>query len=110
MTSVLEMPVVLDGFELERCFDDAHSDIIQIDDTVSWPPLPLPQKFPVHGSKAQDLVSKATNRRLASVIAKSRRAMGTVILLEEAARWSCSDEDVRNSACTVASLIIAHDP
>jgi hypothetical protein len=114
MFSVSEMPIVLDSFELERCLDGAdgaNSDKTEIAHTESWSPLPLPQKFPARSSKAQDSVSKSTSRRLATgCMAKSRRAIGIMINLEEAARWSCSDEDIRYSASTTAGLIIMHDP
>jgi hypothetical protein len=107
MNSIL--PVILDSFELERCFDGAHSDEIEIPDIRCWSPLPLPQKFPPRGTKDQESVSKHTSRRLAAnYMANSRRAMGTMIDLEESARWSCSDDDVRKSAFTAADLMIVH--
>ncbi len=107
MLSVEEMPIVFDGFELDRCFDDAHSDRSEIDNTEAWPPLPLPQKFPARRNHAAEL--KCAGRRLiSSYMAKSRMTMGTVIDLEESARWSCRDEDVRTSACSAAVLILMH--
>ena len=106
MNCVIEMPVILDDFELKRCLDGVHSDRTEIADTASWSSMPLPQKFPERGSKG----SKCTSRSLAaSYMAKSRRAMGIMVNIEESARWTCSHEDIRNSASTTAILMSKHD-
>jgi hypothetical protein len=110
MFSVTEMPITLDDFELERCIDETHSEISESAETKAWIPFPLPQKFPTRSRKAQHEVTQCTNRRLAAkYMANSRRAIGTMIDLEESARWSCSDEDIRNSAGAAAVLMIMYD-
>ena len=107
MKPASQMPVIMDDFELERCVDDAHTDRIETADTESWSSLPLPQKFPPRSSKAQDAVSKCTSRRLAAnYMANSRSVMGTMVVIEEAARWSCSEADIRNSARSAAGLMM----
>ncbi len=110
-SQMTDLPVIMDDFELERCFDDAHTDRIETADIESWSSLPLPEKFPPRSSsKAQDAVSKFTSRKLAAkYMANSRRVMGTMLVLEEAARWSCSEVEIRKSACCAAGLMLMHD-
>jgi hypothetical protein len=99
-----DMPLIEDVFVLDCCLDETHSDSVVVE---SWSSLPQPQKFPARNFKTQDAVSHCTsNKRAANYKATSRKALGIMISRDEAANWSCSDQDIRNSACIAANLMI----
>lgn len=107
-SSFTDMPTIVDDFDLDRCSDDAHGAGIEIHQTKpcsSVSSLPQPQKFPTSRNKSHVISDCASRRLIVSHTAVSRRAAGVMINLEEAARWSCCDEDIRNSASHVADLI-----
>jgi hypothetical protein len=104
---ISDMPMIKDIFDLDRCLDEVHSDSTVIE---SWSCLPEPQKFPTPSSKDQVAVSHCTSTKLElNYKATSHKALGIMIAREEAANWSCSDEEIRNSACTAADLMMVHD-
>jgi hypothetical protein len=99
--------IILDDFQLDRCFDESNSETHQIADIESWSSPPLPQKFPARTSKGRDTVSKSSSRKLTAHYKKqSCRAIGAMISREEAAHWSSSEEEVQRAVCTVADLLI----
>ena len=99
--------IILEEFELDRCVDESNSEARLIADTESWSSLPPPQKFSARAKKAQDAASKNASRKLnAHFRAISCRAVGIMIAREEAAHWTCSEEEMQNSVCTVADLIL----
>ncbi len=108
MTS--EMPTMLDVFDLELSLNEvASSDIVEIDAT-EWSALPPPQKFSARSSKSQDAVSNGISCKIAANYKRiSRRSMGLMIALEEAADWSCTNENIQRSACRAADLMIKQE-
>jgi hypothetical protein len=109
--SSTEMPVIVDDFDLDRCFmDEAHSTRIDNCEAESWSSLPeilpQPQKFPAQRKQSHAILDCTSRKIVANNKAASRRAVGVMINLEEAALWSCSDEDIRSSACHTADLMM----
>jgi hypothetical protein len=104
-TASSEVP---EGFELDCCVDESNSETNEIAGNESWSSLPPPQNFS-RASKPQDAVSKRKSRMFTSHYrAQACRAVGMMISRDEAAHWTCSEEEVENSVCTVADLLIMH--
>ena len=101
-SSLEDMPILMDSFELERCCDSSHCRSFEFADTERWLPPP-PQKFPSPASKADGKTSRYVDHVYA-VHYKQRfcRAVGAMIALEEPARWASSDGERESSALMVA--------